>query len=35
MGVAIWTDGSCLMNPGGAGGWAFVAPQQDYEESGS
>ncbi|HEV2790498.1 MAG TPA: ribonuclease H [Solirubrobacterales bacterium] len=20
----IWTDGCCLVNPGGAGGWAFV-----------
>lgn len=23
--IRIWTDGCCLKNPGGAGGWAFVA----------
>jgi ribonuclease HI len=22
--IRIWTDGCCLKNPGGAGGWAFV-----------
>lgn len=22
--VTIWTDGSCLENPGGAGGWAAI-----------
>ena len=22
--VTIWTDGACLKNPGGAGGWAFI-----------
>lgn len=22
--ITIWTDGSCLKNPGGPGGWAFV-----------
>lgn len=22
--VRIWTDGCCLVNPGGPGGWAFV-----------
>jgi ribonuclease HI len=22
--MQIWTDGCCLVNPGGAGGWAFV-----------
>lgn len=22
--VQLWADGSCLMNPGGAGGWAYV-----------
>lgn len=23
--IRIWTDGCCLKNPGGAGGWAFIA----------
>lgn len=22
--IRLWTDGCCLRNPGGAGGWAFV-----------
>jgi ribonuclease HI len=22
--VRIWTDGACLRNPGGEGGWAFI-----------
>lgn len=23
--IRIWTDGACSLNPGGSGGWAFVA----------
>lgn len=26
--IKIYTDGSCLVNPGGAGGWAFVVADQ-------
>lgn len=25
--LRLWTDGCCLVNPGGPGGWAFVAEQ--------
>jgi len=25
----VWTDGSCLKNPGGSGGWAFVVRKKD------
>ena len=35
--VELWTDGSCLKNPGGPGGWAFVlleASGQRIESSG-
>lgn len=28
--IKIFTDGSCVVNPGGAGGWAFVVSQ--FEE---
>mgnify|MGYP003650105473 CR=1 FL=1 len=27
--IKIYTDGSCLVNPGGCGGWAFVVSQLD------
>lgn len=27
--VAVYTDGSCLRNPGGAGGWAYVIVYPD------
>jgi ribonuclease HI len=26
--IQIWTDGSVLVNPGGPGGWAFVAERE-------
>lgn len=26
--IRIWTDGCCLENPGGRGGWAFVVEQK-------
>lgn len=26
--VRIWTDGCCLKNPGGAGGWAYVVERK-------
>lgn len=29
--LSIYTDGSCLKNPGGAGGWAFVLLEGDIE----
>jgi ribonuclease HI len=29
--ITIYTDGSCLKNPGGAGGWAFCLLQDDKE----
>lgn len=35
--ITIWTDGSCLVNPGGEGTWAFIVVAEDkiiYEESG-
>ena len=27
--ITIYTDGSCLKNPGGAGGWAFCLIEED------
>lgn len=27
--VNVWTDGACLANPGGAGGWAFAYENPD------
>ena len=27
--IVIWTDGSCLINPGGPGGWACVLVRPD------
>lgn len=32
--VAIYTDGACVKNPGGAGGWAFCVPELGLERSG-
>ena len=32
MSILIWTDGSCLVNPGGPGGWAALI--QDAERPG-
>jgi ribonuclease HI len=29
--MAIYTDGSCLKNPGGAGGWCFCLIENDKE----
>ena len=29
--MSIYTDGSCLKNPGGKGGWAFVLLENDEE----
>ena len=29
--VALYTDGACLSNPGGPGGWAWVAVVDDVE----
>jgi ribonuclease HI len=26
--IRLWTDGCCLRNPGGAGGWAFVMEER-------
>lgn len=26
--IQLWTDGCCLKNPGGVGGWAYVAVAQ-------
>jgi ribonuclease HI len=31
MSAKIYTDGSCLKNPGGASGWAFVILENDEE----
>jgi len=31
MSAKIYTDGSCLKNPGGASGWAFVILENDDE----
>lgn len=28
--IEVWTDGSCLQNPGGRGGWAWVRPDGMY-----
>ena len=33
--MSIYTDGSCLKNPGGKGGWAFVLLENDEEIYGS
>lgn len=30
--VTIYTDGCCLLNPGGAGGWGAVLQWGDYEK---
>ena len=30
--ITIYTDGSCLKNPGGAGGWAFCIIEGEGEE---
>ena len=29
--MRIWTDGSCLVNPGGPGGWAWAASPMQFE----
>lgn len=29
--IRLWTDGCCLSNPGGPGGWAFVAEYRGRE----